>query len=239
MCSGFRPRLAGSHEGRQHEPALPAPAPRNPAAADRRRDCGLLAFWAGVFRWRRLGRTPLSFGASNAETDSLDFAVRLLAVGVSANCARASAQSTARAVTEPGTSTPSGLIQNRHSGLDTARCDTANYHALPANAGSAQPIAHCGVLPVEFNADRLTFVGLKHETDPACRDCSQGFAAHPGGRRLFNAAEAGKVDPQSKSGMDRMPSGYRRVRASEAIKAARIPGSRSNARPAAPFPAAI
>lgn len=93
----------------------------------------------------------MNFGTSNAETDSLDFAVRLLAVGVSANCARTAAQSTARAVIEPGTSTPSGLIQSRHSGLDTARCDTANYYALPANAGSAQPIAHCGVLPVEFD----------------------------------------------------------------------------------------
>ena len=91
----------------------------------------------------------MNLGASNAETDSLDFAVRLLAVGVSANCARASAQSTARAVTEPGTSTPSGLIRNWHSGLDAALCDTANYvYALPAPVGSAQPIAHCGVLPV-------------------------------------------------------------------------------------------
>ncbi len=90
----------------------------------------------------------MSLGASNAETDSLDFAVRLLAVGVSANCARASAQSTARAVTEPGTSTPSGLIRNWHSGLDAALCDTANYYALPKEFGSAQPIARCGVLPV-------------------------------------------------------------------------------------------
>ena len=32
------------------------------------------------------------------------------------------------------------------------RCDAANnVYALPANAGSAQPIAHCGVLPVEVN----------------------------------------------------------------------------------------
>lgn len=97
-----------------------------------------------------------------------------------------------------------------------------NATALPAKVGSAQPIAHCGVLPVEFNkrcdvawppglgkraetfpkkgsipSHGATFNadcqpsrdGLKHETDPACPECGQGFAAH-GGRRLFNGRNA-------------------------------------------------
>lgn len=94
------------------------------------------------------------FGTANAETSPLDSAVRLLAVGVSANCARTSAQSAqARAAhLEPGTSTPSGLVPNWHSGLDAAACDTANTFALPAPVGSAQPIAHHDVLPIEFHA---------------------------------------------------------------------------------------
>lgn len=86
----------------------------------------------------------MNYGASNAECVVVDSSFRLLAVGGTKNGARTSAQF-ARAEasrTEPGTSTPSELIPNRHSGLDAMRCDTANYaYALPANAGSAQPIA--------------------------------------------------------------------------------------------------
>jgi len=93
----------------------------------------------------------VNLGTSNAETDSLDFAVRLLAVGVSANCARTASQSTARAALHPGTSAPLAASPERHSGLDATKCGFPGrtFHALPAPVGSAQPIAHCGVLPVD------------------------------------------------------------------------------------------
>ena len=86
----------------------------------------------------------MNYGASNAEGVVVDYSFRLLAVGGTKNGARTSAQSAKAKASrpEPGTSTPSGLIPNRHSGLDAMKCDTANYvYALPANAGSAQPIA--------------------------------------------------------------------------------------------------
>ena len=139
----------------------------------------------------------MNLGASNAETDSLDFAVRLLAVGVSANCARTSAQSTARAVTEPGTSTPSGFIPNRHSGLDTMRCDTANYYALPAPVGSAQPIAHCGVLPVDPMTTART-VAPNHGGRANTRGCAVVASCIYGCTKLqASIADAGSIPATS------------------------------------------
>ncbi len=52
-----------------------------------------------------------------------------------------------------------------------AERDSTSVRVVPAIRGN------------QFNADRLTFVGLKNETDPDCPECSQGSAAHPGGRR--------------------------------------------------------
>ena len=69
----------------------------------------------------------------------------------------------------------SARVETRANGPCAER-DSTSVRVVPAIRGN------------QFHADRLTFVGLKNETDPACRGCSQGSAAHPGGRRLISPA---------------------------------------------------
>lgn len=82
-----------------------------------------------------------------------------------------------------------------------SRCTAHTSHRpCAAKPGGCESVACSGDTGNQFNADRLTFVGLKNETDPDChlppdrRPCGlahqaiQGFAAHPGGRRLISPA---------------------------------------------------
>lgn len=82
-----------------------------------------------------------------------------------------------------------------------SRCTAhTSPRACVAKPGGCESVACSGDTGNQFNADRLTFVGLKNETDPDChlppdrRPCGlahqviQGFAAHPGGRRLISPA---------------------------------------------------